>query len=111
MERSYQYHATVTGVIDGDTFEANVDLGMNVNMAGQRFRLIGVDTPERHEEGYNEATAFTKEAIEGKTVLIVSHGKDVFGRWLVDVFYDNQDKTLNETLLEKGLAVAYKKKF
>jgi len=46
----YYYEASLVRVIDGDTFEADVDLGFNIS---QRivFRLAGCDTPEvRGEE-------------------------------------------------------------
>lgn len=51
--------ARVTDVIDGDTVE----------MAGVgRVRLIGVDTPERGEECFDEATAYLERRVGGKTV-------------------------------------------
>src|SRR5665811_1594037 len=44
----YYYRAKVREVYDGDTFRADVDLGMNVqaSAAGQSFRLAVIDTPE-----------------------------------------------------------------
>jgi endonuclease YncB( thermonuclease family) len=49
----------VTRVIDGDTVE--------IEGAG-RVRLIGVDTPERGEECFDEATAYLKDRVGGRTV-------------------------------------------
>lgn len=111
MKRSYQYEVEVERVIDGDTFASkSIDLGMGVALTGDiRFRLLGVNTPERKMEGYQEATDFTKEKLEGKTVLVETVAKDVFGRWLCTVYLDNED-TLNKQLLDTKLAVVYKRK-
>jgi micrococcal nuclease len=109
MERKYIYEVLVSRVIDGDTFASKeIDLGMGVTLKGDiRFRLLGVDTPERREEGYNEATEFTSDKIEGKKVLVETVEKDNFGRWLCIVHLE--DNTLNNQLLENKLAVIYKK--
>ncbi|TWM32282.1 hypothetical protein CHCC14819_0478 [Bacillus licheniformis] len=37
------------------------------------------------------------------------HGKDSFGRWLCDVYIDGIHQTLNDLLLNEGLAKTYKK--
>jgi len=49
----------VTRVIDGDTVELE---GVG------RVRLIGVDTTERGEECFDEATAYLKDRVGGQTV-------------------------------------------
>jgi micrococcal nuclease len=109
MKPAYQYRVFVTRVIDGDTFDGNVDLGMDVSLAGQRFRMIGINTPERDENGYREATDYLREQLHGQTVVIVSHDRDVFGRWLVDVYREGEDVSLNQELLDKGLAKVYRR--
>jgi len=45
MERKYKFIAKVTNIVDGDTFDAIVDLGFRMTTE-QRFRLEGIDTPE-----------------------------------------------------------------
>jgi len=47
--------ASVVRVIDGDTIVVAVD-GVD-----ERVRFVGVDTPERGEAGFDEATAFTQD--------------------------------------------------
>ena len=42
----YQYKATITRIIDGDTVDCDIDLGFKVILAKQRIRLYGMDTPE-----------------------------------------------------------------
>lgn len=41
-------------IVDGDTMDVVVDLGFRINTE-VRVRLIGVDTPERGEDGYHDA--------------------------------------------------------
>ncbi len=45
----YEFQGKVTRIIDGDTLEVD----------DRRIRLALVDTPERNEPGYQEATQFT----------------------------------------------------
>ena len=43
--KMYTYKAKLVRVIDGDTIDAEIDLGFNV-LIRQRIRLYGIDTPE-----------------------------------------------------------------
>ena len=98
----------VTRIIDGDTFVGNMYLlEGEIQFNEQHFRLMDVDTPERGEAGYNEATQFTKKMIADKVVYVRVHGKDSFGRWLVDVHNETSEKSLNEHLIIRGLAVPF----
>lgn len=47
MTDLYTYRATCVRVIDGDTLELDVDLGFGVTKR-DKFRLLGIDTPETH---------------------------------------------------------------
>lgn len=79
---------TVLRIIDGDTFAADFDLGWGVwlhEITGHpnRVRLLGIDTPERGQAGYQEATDQLKAAIPpGTTIWIESDRLDSFGRTL-----------------------------
>ena len=42
----YEYNATVTEVVDGDTIVIDIDLGFDVIFTNQKVRLLGIDTPE-----------------------------------------------------------------
>ena len=95
----YHYKAHVTRIIDGDTIDALVDLGFHV-MIKLRFRLNHIDAPEIYRpksEGEKvhgqEATAYLKELIEGKQVLLrASKTVGIYGRWGADVcLMDGQD--------------------
>jgi len=91
----------VVSVIDGDTFDAE--------RAGtrERVRIIGIDTPEREQCGYVEASAALSDAIGDRRVTLVSGAetdRDTYGRLLRYVEVDGADVGLD--LIERGLAVA-----
>lgn len=95
------YFASVSRVIDGDTF---------VIESGQRVRLIGMDCPETQhprkgkEPIGEEATAFTRNLIDKKTVMLeLDVGLyDRYKRLLAYVYVD--DTFVNDILLRVGLA-------
>lgn len=81
----YQYRATVVRWIDGDTVDLDVDLGFHV-ITRQRFRLLGVDTPERGEPGYGEARQCAESVLPtGAVVTVETIKTDKYGRWLADL--------------------------
>src|SRR3989304_8615709 len=78
--------ATVTRVIDGDTFEIST---------GDEVRMLNINTPERGQYYYQEAKNALKILIENKTVELErdAEGTDRYGRLLRYVFVD--DKFVN----------------
>jgi len=112
----YHYKAFVTRVIDGDTFECELDLGFKIKKSKVRVRLLGVNTPELHSKDAEEkkeayrAKEFTKQEIDKKEVIIKSNKVDAFGRCLAIVYYKQGDDwiNLNSLLLKKRLAKVYK---
>lgn len=92
---------SVVFVIDGDTFDAER------NGETERVRIIGIDTPERDQCGYAEATTALRDAIGGRTVTLVAGAptdRDAYGRLLRYVEVDGADAGLG--LVRRGLAVA-----
>jgi endonuclease YncB( thermonuclease family) len=87
----------VVEVIDGDT----VDLGN-----GERVRLVGIDTPERGECGYEKAADSLSALVLGRHVELVrsDEDRDQYDRLLRYVDVDGVDAGL--TLVRRGLAVA-----
>ena len=90
MDPSYVYAARVLRVIDGDTYELDVDLGFRVHTRIEG-RLRGIDIAERNTETGQDAIAFVIGTLEGRGVTIQSHkGKRSFARWVVDVWVEGK---------------------
>lgn len=90
---------TVTHVVDGDTVDVS---------NGERIRIIGIDTPERGECGYEQAARELGSLVAGRTVTLVrgaQDDRDRYGRLLryVDTS-DGVDTGL--ALIEADLAIA-----
>jgi endonuclease YncB( thermonuclease family) len=91
----------VVYVEDGDTIDVSPVEGAYI----QRIRLVGVNTPERDEPGYNEAKEFVKEMCLGKEVSFdVDDCKpyDEYHRILAVVYVNGTN--LNAELLKGGYA-------
>ncbi len=86
----------VNRVIDGDTLVCD----------NETIRLLGIDTPERGEEYYQEAKDFLKQ-VEEKNIKILRDWEDLgkYKRKLRYVFY--KDRLINIEILEYGLAKAF----
>jgi micrococcal nuclease len=90
----------VTHVIDGDTVIIDTD---------ERVRLLGIDTPERGECYFEEATTFATEQLMGRTVMLERDetDRDTYERLLRYVFITTEvgEETLfNTTLVAEGYA-------
>jgi micrococcal nuclease len=96
------YNGIVTDVIDGDTIRTNDDVTI-------RFALV--DTPERGEDGYLEATEFTSRICSvGSEVLVDEDDGQTegsYGRMIAKV-YCADGKLVNEELLKGGHATLYR---
>lgn len=103
---NYTYRATVVRWVDGDTVWLTVDVGFRITTTND-FRSYGINTPERGQLGYEEATARCNElAPAGSDVFITTYkNPDKYGRWLAKVFVG--EININQTLINEGLAVSY----
>jgi micrococcal nuclease len=103
----YEYDAKVINVVDGDTIDCDIDLGLFLH-ATHRLRLLGVNCPEVHgptkAEGL-KAAEYTRVTLLGQTVRIRTAKSDSFGRWLCQVYLDGLD--FNQSLVDRGLAVPF----
>ena len=105
----YEYKALITKVVDGDTFDCDVDLGMYVHYKA-RIRLLDVDAYEKYgstKELGIKIRDYITPLLLNKEVIIKSHKPDSslytdsFGRWLAEVkFGDSLDTDLAQFLLE-----------
>lgn len=70
--------------IDGDTIEAELDLGFGIRFIG-RFRVRGFYAPEMREAGGPEAKVRAQELLDSGVAVLRSHKGQTFGRWLADL--------------------------
>jgi micrococcal nuclease len=105
----YKFKALVTKVVDGDTFDAIVDLGFHVSTK-QRFRLMAVDTPEiftpsckEELEHGKQAKLFVENLILNKEIIIESHKIGAYNRWEANVTLQD-GKNLSSVILAEGFA-------
>lgn len=103
-EPSYTYKAEKIRVIDGDTIDLRVDLGLRI-FVEIRCRLFGINAPELSQPGGKDA----KEALDLYTFAIpfliiktFKNPKDKYGRWLVLLYRDSL--CINDDMVKKGLA-------
>lgn len=103
------FQATVVRWVDGDTVDLSMDQGLRV-YRHDRFRVYGIDTPERGQPNHDEATAFMSlHAPAGSTQLvrIWKNKEDKYGRWLIEIFPTDLDISLNDAIILAGLAKPY----
>lgn len=107
----YTYRAICTNVVDGDTVDLVIDMGFR-NTSERRIRLSGIDTPERGQEGFQEAKDFLNDLLLGKECYLRSYKSGAFGRWLGEIFIDaagaeTEVQNVNQLMLDKGFAEIY----
>lgn len=91
-------NATVAKVVDGDTIELT---------DGRRVRYIGINTPERDQPFYAEATAANRQLVEGRAVQLEFDVEtfDQYGRSLAYVWVAGVMANLE--IVNRGFANAY----
>jgi micrococcal nuclease len=106
----------ITRVIDGDTVDADIDLGFDISLT-KRIRLAGIDAPESRTSDANEkkygleAKEWLKHALQdGKNILIKTELPDStekYGRIIGHLFVNDQEISLNEQMVICGQAWKY----
>jgi micrococcal nuclease len=108
----YVYNAKCTRVVDGDTIDAQIDLGFDVHKK-IRIRMVGINTPESRTRDLEEkkrglaAKYRVKELLESQENEFILHSQGVgkYGRCLGVIFLG--ESKLQDILLEEGHAVEY----
>ena len=100
----FTYTAIVYNVVDGDTIDVNIDLGFKI-YTKQRIRLNRIDTPERGNAGFKEATDRLKELILDKEITLITTKISKWGYYLGDIYINDQN--INQIMLNEGLAKSY----
>ena len=116
----YTYKISPLKIVDGDTIDAEIDLGFDIKVK-KRIRFMGINAPESRTRDLEEkakglaAKDRVKALLEGcKNIQLHSHGIGKFGRCLGEIFLDTIDgqekltlESLNELLIREGHAIEY----
>ena len=116
----YTYKIKVVKVVDGDTIDAEIDLGFDIKTK-KRIRFAGINTPESRTRDLEEkakglaAKDRVKQLLDGcDNIQLNSHGIGKFGRCLGEILLDRVDgqekltlESLNELLISEGHATEY----
>ena len=116
----YNYKISLLRVVDGDTIDAEIDLGFDIKVK-KRVRFLGINAPESRTRDLEEkarglaAKDRVKQLLDGcKNIQLKSHGVGKFGRCLGEIFLDMVDgqekitlESLNELLIKEGHAKEY----
>jgi micrococcal nuclease len=123
-EHKYQYRAQCTNVVDGDTIDVTLDLGLHLTST-QRVRILGVNCPELHAKDTQtrllaqDAKVYTEEILtelhevahdtgNDWPFIITTTKSDSFGRYLATVSsVDFPEWDLGAALIANGHAVAF----
>lgn len=92
---------TVVGVTDGDTLTC-----LTIQKHQIKVRLAEIDTPERAQPFGAAAKKALSDMVFGKNVELHGSTSDRYGRQVATVVLDG--KSINEALVEKGYAWAYR---
>ena len=107
---------SITKVVDGDTIDANIDLGFDISLT-KRIRLAGIDTPEsRTRDAYEkklglQAKAWLKERLNfAKDIIIKTELPDStekYGRIIGHLYVNGEEVSLNNQMIAEGHAWNY----
>ena len=109
----YEYLVkSIVKVVDGDTVDLELDLGFHCTIT-ERFRLEGIDTPERGQPGFYEATDHLDWLLNWdgvERIYIRTNRQGSFRRWIGRIMTANSDGTstdVNAQMITDGYAVPY----
>ena len=107
---------TISKVVDGDTIDADIDLGFDISLS-KRIRLAGIDTPESRTTNAKEkamgleSKEWLKKALEGAKDIIIKtelpDSTEKYGRIIGHLFINGQETSLNNQMITSGYALAY----
>lgn len=115
VDMDYIYKIQVTRVVDGDTIDADIDLGFNLTLS-KRIRLYGINTPETRTRDLEEkkrgiaAKEFLQQIVDEQNgvLFLKSLDQGKFGRCIGVLFeQDFDDQSINDMLIQEGHAVEY----
>lgn len=110
----YQYKIKkIKRIIDGDTVDVDIDLGFGIVLS-QRVRLKDVNTAETRtlnieekKRGLEAKEWLVKELAKEGEWIIETTKEDKYGRILGTLYLVGDPVTVNERMLNEGIAVPY----
>lgn len=103
--------AVLINVIDGDTIDLNVNLGLGFHVDA-RIRLLGVDCPEifavKHtSEEYGKGFVAKSHTAQyfyepAQPFYLLAEHKGIHGRWLGEIWSAIGENSLNDLLIDLG---------
>ena len=116
----FEYSAKVVRIVDGDTLDAEIDIGFDV-FVKKRIRFAGINAPESRTRDLEEKARGLKAKDRVKNILeenenFTLHSEELgkFGRVLGKIYLDKLDGKdcltqvcLNELLIKEKHAIEY----
>jgi endonuclease YncB( thermonuclease family) len=104
IKKGAKLSVKVVGITDGDTFKGLTDEKQEI-----RFRIYGIDAPEKKQAFGNRSKQYLSDMIFGKTVVIkVQSRRDRYGRPIVWI-YTPVGKDVSGEMLKAGMAWHFKR--
>jgi len=101
----YEYRGEVVNVVDGDTVDVRIDLGLEIQRE-IRLRLFGINSAERFTDLGKMATEALRDTLAGNPKVTVRTFKDrteKYGRYLA-ILTAEDGTNINDWLVESHLA-------
>ncbi|MCS7048025.1 MAG: thermonuclease family protein [Verrucomicrobiae bacterium] len=105
----YHYRAIVTDVYDGDTCTADIDLGLNTWIHGEKLRLHRINAPEltgRTRARGVAARDHLRKLILNQTVVIqtIKDRREKYGRYLAEIWLEQNGRwtNVNDAMIASG---------
>jgi micrococcal nuclease len=107
---------SVHKVVDGDTIDADIDLGFDISLT-KRIRLAGVDTPESRTTDAKEKVLglevkeWLKHRLEGAKDIIIKtelpDSTEKYGRIIGHLYINGETNSINNQMIAEGYAWEY----
>ena len=103
----------INRIIDGDTIDVTINLGFDITVT-HRVRLKDIDAPETRtlnldekKKGFIAKEWLEKELSREGEWIIETHKEDKYGRYLGTLYLIGDPVTVNEKMLNEGIAEPY----
>lgn len=104
----YEYEAIITRIVDGDTLDVLIDLGLQTHRK-EKIRLYGINAYELNTpQGIKARERLLQLLPVGSIVIIktIKDKKEKYGRYL-GIITNSQGQEINPLMVNEGHAVPY----